>query len=243
MFHREVPRETSLRYACRMPDAQTELRELLESAAPVALSAIEADQLVRFVLLLAGAPLNVTATRGAAALLERHVIDALRGLGPVDAAPDGPLIDVGSGGGSPGIVLGIVRPQRELHLVESVGRKAAFLRTLADELGVAARVHPERSELLAAGPLRDSAACVTARALAPPPVAIELCAPLVRPGGRLVLWSRAPTDAPILAAAQALACSRLEAGGDHLVFEKQGPTPAAFPRRPGMAAKRPLARG
>ncbi len=226
-----------------MPDSQTELHELLETATPIALSAVQAGKLVRFALLLASAPLNVTSTQGAAAIVERHVIDALRGLRPVDAAPDGPLIDVGSGGGSPGIVLGIVRPQRELHLVESVGRKAAFLRSLADELGVAARVHAERSELLAAGPLRDWAACVTARALAPPPIAIELCAPLVQPGGLLVLWSRAPADAAVLQTAQALACSRLAMGGDHLVFEKQGPTPAAYPRRPGMAAKRPLARG
>ena len=225
-----------------MADARRELLELLERASPVPLTEGQAELLVAFALLLAAAPLNVTATQGAAAIVERHVIDALEGLAAVDGAPPGALADVGSGGGSPGLVLGIVRPERELHLIESVGRKAAFLRALAAELGVEARVHADRAELLAQGPLRDAAACVTARALAPPPVAIELCAPLVQPGGRLVLWSRAAAGAEVLAAARALACSHLGGDGAQLVFEKRGPTPAAYPRRPGMAAKRPLGR-
>ena len=225
-----------------MADARRELLELLESTSPIVLTDGQAELLVAFSLLLAAAPLNVTATHGAAAIVERHVIDALRGLEAVDRAPPGALADVGSGGGSPGLVLGIVRPERELHLIESVGRKAAFLRGVAAELGVEARVHAHRSELLAAGPLRDAVACVTARALAPPPVAIELCAPLVQPGGRLVLWSRTPPGAAILAAAQALACSLVGSDGPQLVFEKRERTPARFPRRPGMAAKRPLAR-
>ena len=225
-----------------MADSRSQLHAQLAASSPITLSAHQADQLVRFAELLAAAPFNVTATQGAAAIVERHVIDALRGVDRVDAAPPGALLDVGSGGGSPSLVLGIVRPQRELHLVESVGRKAAFLTSLAAHLGVEAHVHAERSELLAAGSLRDAAACVTARALAPPPIAIELCAPLVQVGGRLVLWSRAPIDETILAAAHALACSHLAGDGAQLVFEKREPTPAAYPRRPGMAAKRPLAR-
>jgi 16S rRNA (guanine527-N7)-methyltransferase len=174
----------------------------------------------------------------------RHVLDALSGLPAVDAAPDGPLVDVGSGGGLPGLVLAVVRPRRPVHLVEATARKAGFIAEAAAELGVIVEVHAQRSEDVARGPLRDSCACVVARALAPPPIAAELCLPLCRPGGRLVLWSRE-------AAGAALAHAARELGGELrspecpgvLVVGKLAPTPERFPRRPGMAVKRPLYAG
>ena len=83
-----------------------------------------------------------------------------------------------------------MRPERETHLIEATARKAAFIAEAAAELGLHVHVHAERSEDLGRGALRDACACVVARALAPPPVAVELCLPLCRPGGRLVLWSR-----------------------------------------------------
>ena len=102
-------------------------------------------------------------------------------------------------------------------------------------------VHAERSEDVARGALRDACACVVARALAPPPVAAELCLPLCRPGGRLVLWSREPVGAGLAFAAGALAGEVLVAECPGvLVIGKLAATPERFPRRPGMAAKRPL---
>ncbi len=205
------------------------------------LSAAQHERLARLVELVCATPVGVTAIRDPAEAAARHVLDALNGLAAVDAAPDGPLADVGSGGGLPGLVLGVARPERELHLIEATARKAAFIAEAAGRIGVGAQIHAERSEDVARGPLRDACACVVARALAPPPVAAELCLPLCRPGGRLVLWSREAASADLAAAAAALGGEIVppECAGV-LVVAKRGATPERFPRRPGMAAKRPL---
>jgi 16S rRNA (guanine527-N7)-methyltransferase len=111
-------------------------------------------------------------------------------------------------------------------------------------MGVAATVHPARSEELTAvgHPLRDACACACARALAAPPAAAELCLPFVAPGGRVILWlgqSADPDDVSVAAAALAGELRATTTPG-LLVLEKVGPTPDRFPRRPGVAAHRPL---
>ena len=205
------------------------------------LSDAELDQLALLVGLVCATPVGVTAIRDPAEAAARHVLDALAGLPAVDAAPPGPLADVGSGGGLPGLVLAVVRPARETHLIEATARKAAFIAAAAGELGLRLQVHAERSEDLGRGELRDACACVVARALAPPPVAAELCLPLCRPGGRLVLWSREPAGEELAFAARELAGEvRVPECPGVLVIGKLGATPERFPRRPGMAAKRPL---
>ncbi|HET6174830.1 MAG TPA: RsmG family class I SAM-dependent methyltransferase [Gaiellales bacterium] len=225
-----VSRETASRAA----------REAIFTAAP-ALTTREIDQLALLVGLVCSTPVGVTSIRDPAEATARHVLDALAGLPAVDAAPQGPLADVGSGGGLPGLVLAVVRPERETHLIEATARKGAFIAEAAAELGLEVQVHAERSEVLGRGELRDACACVVARALAPPPVAVELCLPLCRPGGRLVLWSREQPSAELAFAAQELGGAVLppEPPGV-LVIGKLGATPERFPRRPGMAAKRPL---
>ncbi|MDX6566495.1 MAG: rRNA (guanine527-N7)-methyltransferase [Gaiellales bacterium] len=193
---------------------------------------------------LCSTPIGVTAIREPAAAWERHVLDALRGVEELDRCPPGALVDVGSGGGVPGLVLGAVRPERELHLVEATARKAEFLRATAALMGVAAVVHAARSEDLArvGAVLRDACAVACARALAAPPAAAELCLPLVAPGGRVILWlgqSADPEDVSVAAAAVAGELRATTTPG-LLVLEKVGPTPDRFPRRPGVAAHRPL---
>jgi 16S rRNA (guanine527-N7)-methyltransferase len=189
-------------------------------------------------------PVGVTAIREPALAWQRHVLDALRGVEELDACPPGPVVDVGSGGGVPGLVLGAVRPERELHLVEATARKAGFLRETAALIGVEAIVHAQRSEEVARadGGLRDVCACACARALAAPPAAAELCLPLVAPGGRVILWlgESALLDEVETAAAAVAGRVRPSEPGGLLVLEKTGPTPARFPRRPGVAARRPL---
>jgi 16S rRNA (guanine527-N7)-methyltransferase len=189
-------------------------------------------------------PVGVTAIRDPAEAWERHVLDALRAVEELDACPPGPVVDVGSGGGIPGLVLGLVRPERPLHLVEATARKAEFLRATAARMGLAVTVHAARSEELArvGGPLRDLCACACARALAAPPAAAELCLPLVAPGGRVILWlgQSATPDDVTRAAAEGAGEVRPSTTPGLLVLEKLAATPARFPRRPGVAAHRPL---
>jgi 16S rRNA (guanine527-N7)-methyltransferase len=189
-------------------------------------------------------PVGVTAIREPALAWERHVLDALRGLEELDACPPGALVDVGSGGGVPGLVLGVVRPERPLHLVEATARKAEFLRATAALIGVEAVVHAERSEDLTrrGASLRDACACACARALAAPPAAAELCLPFVAPAGRVLLWLGPSADpGDVSFAAEAVGGELVPSSTPGLlVLQKVTGTPERFPRRPGVAARRPL---
>jgi 16S rRNA (guanine527-N7)-methyltransferase len=204
-------------------------------------------RLRRLVALLASAPLNVSAVAAADAY-ERHVEDALAGAPLVAAAPAGDVVDVGSGGGIPGIPLALAFPERRVVLLEAAARRAAFLRGLVAALPVPnAEVVVARSEEHAAAAGREGYAVATARALAPPAVALELCLPLVAIGGVLVLYAGALDAATLAGVAVQLggAVERAEhvPGTEQrqlVVVRKTAPTPARFPRRPGMAAKRPL---
>ena len=160
--------------------------------------------------------------------------DSLRGLELVRREA-GPVVDVGSGGGAPGIPLALALPDRGFVLLEAQERKCAFLRAHAP---ANARVVHGRAE---EQPL-DWAGCAVAKALAPPPVAVEWCLPLVRPGGAVVLWV-GPTAEPerVARAASQLAAEMESATDGFVVLRKTTPTPEGFPRRAGVAKKRPLA--
>ncbi len=148
---------------------------------------------------------------------------------------EGSIVDVGSGGGAPGVPLAVSLPDREVTLLEASGRKAGFLRSL--ELPNVRVVHGRAEEQ----PV-DTYGVAVAKALAQPPVAVEWTLPLVRPGGTVVLWV-GPTAEPdrVAAVAAKLAGELVESPPGFLVLRKVGPTPAGFPRRPGVARKRPLA--
>jgi 16S rRNA (guanine527-N7)-methyltransferase len=160
--------------------------------------------------------------------------DSLRGLDLV-ASFDGPIVDVGSGGGVPGVPLAVSLPEREVTLLEANGRKAAFLCSLG---APNVRVVHGRAEEQAV----DEYGVAVAKALAPPPVAAEWCLPLVRPGGAVVLWVGPSADLDRVAAvAEQIAGELVDRPAGFVVLRKLGPTPEGFPRRPGMARKRPLA--
>ena len=162
-------------------------------------------------------------------------------LAAADLLGDGPVIDVGSGGGSPGVPLASVRPDLEFVLLESARRKCDFLREVAAGFENVSVVC-ERAEEHAAGAGRDSYGTAVARALAAPPVAAEWCLPLVRPGGRAVLFVGPSADLEAVAkAAGELAAEVEESPSGFVLLRKTGPTPERFPRRPGVAKKRPLA--
>jgi 16S rRNA (guanine527-N7)-methyltransferase len=184
----------------------------------------------------------VVATPGLTSLRDpaeaRRVLldDALRGV-PLVAAASGPVVDVGSGGGAPGIPLAVSLPDHELTLLEAERRKCRFLEEWTAELpnlsvvwGRAEEQEPERFGV------------AVAKALAQPVVAAEWCLPLVREGGSVVLWVGPSADADRVArAAERVGGALVDTPPGFLVLRKTGPTPPGFPRRPGIAKKRPLA--
>jgi 16S rRNA (guanine527-N7)-methyltransferase len=162
--------------------------------------------------------------------------DALRATPIVECLP-GRIVDVGSGGGSPGIPLAAALPQRSFVLLEAERRKCAFLERFAAELANVDVLWGRAEEQ----PVESYGAAL-AKALAKPSVATELCLPLVEPGGAAVLWLGESADRDAVARVAALLGGRIESDDDGIVvLRKVRATPAGFPRRPGIAEKRPLA--
>lgn len=182
------------------------------------------------------------ATPGLTALRDRDearrvlLDDALRGLSLV-AREAGPIVDVGSGGGTPGIPLGVSLASRQVTLLEAERRKCDFLERWTAGLPNVRVVWGRAEEQ----PLETYGVAV-AKALAHPPTAAEWCLPLVREGGAVVLWVGPSVDEEAAAAAAAQIAGRVERSPTgFLVLRKTGPTPPGFPRRTGVARKRPLA--
>ena len=162
--------------------------------------------------------------------------DALAGLELVRRF-DGPIVDVGSGGGTPGIPLAASLPDREVTLLEAERRKTEFLQRWTEELPNLHVVWGRAEEQ----PAETYGVAVT-KALAQPPVAAEWCLPLVEEGGAVILWVGPSADRDAVSRVAQLVGGELEESPPgFFVLRKTGPTPPGFPRRPGVARKRPLA--
>jgi 16S rRNA (guanine527-N7)-methyltransferase len=165
-----------------------------------------------------------------------HIEESLAAVPFVEAYP-GSIADVGSGGGAPGIPIASALPEREVVLLESNGRKCDFLESVATDFPNV-RVVRGRAEEHGT----DYLGVAVAKALAPPPVALEWCLPLVFPGGAAILLVGPTADVEAVSNASArLGGGEPEVHPGILVVPKLEPTPPGFPRRPGMARKRPLA--
>src|SRR5216683_3613887 len=199
------------------------------------------DQLVR---LISGWP-------GLMARADRALIDD--GLVLLDHLGDArSLVDVGSGAGLPGIPIKIARPDLEVALIEADQAKAAFLVHACAALGLEhIEVVARRAEEAGQDPrLREAFDVAVARALAPLPVLVELCLPLVRVGGRLLAQKTEAEDPAAAARAIQLlggelsgvraAPSAARSSGTVVVIEKVRPTPEVYPRRAGVPARKPL---
>ena len=205
---------------------------------------IAADpRLERWLAALAAMP-GLTAVRDPAELRRVHLEDALAAASHVR---DGPVVDVGSGGGSPGLPLAAARPDLRVDLLEAQRRKCDFLAGAAAEFPNV-RVVCARAEEHGRGEGREAYGTAVAQALAPPPVALEWCLPLVRVGGRAILLAGEVDLERAAVAAEAVGGGVPEAlalpGSERrslLLVPKIEATPECFPRRPGLARKRPLA--
>ena len=173
-----------------------------------------------------------------------HIVDSLS----IARFVEGPLIDVGSGGGLPAIPLAIAGGIA-VTLVESTTKKAAFLESLLAQLHLAGQVVPERAEIAARHTdLREQFACATARAVSAAPTVMELTTPFLRIGGSAVLQRgrlddrerNAVVDAAPMLGALLEREVPLEGGRRVLLVRKVAPTPQRFPRRVGIPEKRPL---
>jgi 16S rRNA (guanine527-N7)-methyltransferase len=194
-------------------------------------------------LLAANRRLNLTAARTPEAVAE-HISDSLT----LQAYVSERLVDVGSGGGLPGIPLAIATGA-ELLLIETTAKKAAFLAEALAELGLAGTVEAERAELVARDPrYREQYGSATARAVASAPAVAELTVPFLRIGGQALLQRgnldeferQALTDAAPMLGARFAAERPLEGARRILILEKMEATPQRFPRRAGVPEKRPL---
>jgi len=214
------------------------------------LSAVSTETLSRLLELLAdeSAPTAIAPEDA----LEAHIADSLTGLALRAVREAHTLADLGSGVGFPGLALAAALPAASVVLVESNARRCSWLRQAVEHAELAnVSVACARAEQWAEG--LGSCDVVTVRALAPLAVVLEYAAPLLRIGGAVVAWKAAPgadEQAAAGAAARELGLSTPEphavAPTDRAerrslyVSTKLEPTPERFPRRPGMAAKRPL---
>jgi 16S rRNA (guanine527-N7)-methyltransferase len=156
----------------------------------------------------------------------------------------GRVIDLGSGGGVPGLVIAVARPDLDVVLVEAMAKRCRFLESAGRALGLTTTLVEGRAELVGRGPLRGSAAAVVARSFGPPAVTAECAAPLLGVGGRLIV-SEPPGAVerwPALPLAQlGLTVGPRTVGTPVMqVLEQTSACPDRFPRRDGMPAKRPL---
>ncbi|MGB9886096.1 MAG: 16S rRNA (guanine(527)-N(7))-methyltransferase RsmG [Moorellales bacterium] len=205
-------------------------------------------------LLAANRSINLTGARTWEQLVEEHLVDCAVGVSRVEWEEVRVAVDVGSGGGLPGLVLALMKPELRLRLVEARRKRAEFLRRCAGELGLErVEVVAARVEELAHRPdWREAAERVTARGVAPLAVLVEYALPLLARGGWLLAW-KGPAVGEELAAAQAALRVlggrvrerypyRLAGGRERwlVVVEKVGPTPEEYPRRAGLPERRPL---
>lgn len=239
--------------------------ETLRAAAEQLGHPLSAEQVERFerfrALILAwNEKINLTAIREPDAFERLHFVDALAGLAALPEAAGASAIDVGTGGGLPGLALKIARPDLRLTLLDSVAKKTRVLEEVSRELGLAdVEVLTARAEELGHEPARrESWDVALARAVGTVVVLAELCLPLVRIGGRVVAWKKRDekVEAEVLVAGRA--CSIL--GGRRLrslpvdlpglppdrqlvLLAKEKATPPRYPRLPGVPQQKPLVAG
>jgi 16S rRNA (guanine527-N7)-methyltransferase len=198
--------------------------------------------------------INLTAIRDPSGVATAHVLDSLSALPWLRDAAAERILDLGSGGGYPGLPLAAALPDAAFTLAEPIAKKARFLRAVVEATGLADRVTvlTARAETLAAEPgCRGTSQAVTARAVASTADLVELAFPLLAPGGSLVAWKRGDLAAEFAAARRAidalgggtLDVRDVTVAGltDHrlAIATRTGVVPDAYPRDPTARRRRP----
>lgn len=227
------------------------------------LGAPQLERFERYYRLLAssGRRAGVTSVTGYEEAQRRHFLEslavaaALLQAGILDASSAHSALDLGSGGGFPGLPMKILLPALEMTLLEANGRKSAFLRETVDALGLeGVQVVTARAEDAARQPAyRERFDLVVARALAPLPVLVELALPFLKVGGHLAAPKGSRAANEVKQASFALETLRGEVVGRRplppasaahpqtlVVVRKTARTPERYPRRAGIPSKRPL---
>lgn len=234
-----------------MPEVPRSFIEGLE-AMQVALEGAELEQLGLYLdrLYAANARMNLTGVRDPVEAWERHLLDSLSLLPMLRAADAKSVLDLGSGGGLPGFPLAITMPDVSFLLLEATGKKAAFLQEVVDGLELSnVTVLDERAETIGEpGCLhRGAYDAVSARAVGPMNVLLELALPLLRVGGVLLAIKGERASEEIKQAGEALRTlhgrvieTNRTSTGTIVIVEKEGDTPADYPRRPGEPKRLPI---
>lgn len=200
-------------------------------------------------LLATNAEFNLTAVTDRDEAWVRHIADSLSLVPLLARRSDArAIVDVGSGGGLPGLPLAIALPDRTFTLLEATGKKAHFLEQTAKALKLAnVHVVNDRAETFGRGQGREQFDVATSRAVSRLPVLLELTLPLVRVGGASLAIKGAQAEDEVAESKRAL---ELLSGvvtsvtrtptGTVIAIDKHGPTPARYPRRPGEPKRSPL---
>lgn len=240
-----------------MPLAQV----LGRSGAPLDENQIGQLATYRDLLFTANQSVNLTAVRDLAGIERRLILESLRLVSPLRSLldPAGPgrrsLTDLGTGGGLPGVVLAIACPELSVYLLDAAGKKVAFLDRVVQSLGLtnATAIHGRAEEIGHQPRYRNGFDVVTARALSTLPALLEFGLPLVRMGGHLVLPKGTEIDDELAAGERAarllggeiVSSDLLPDAGSTVdtrlvIARKTSPTPATYPRRPGIPSRSPL---
>lgn len=232
------------------------------AALEIDLTPEQLDRLARYLALVleANTWMNLTAIREEDAAWRRLIIDSLTVLPGLDmldpgSSPGNMVIDVGSGAGLPGVPLAIARPGLKVTMLEATGKKAAFIQSCIDALGLTnAKVVAERAETIGQDPqFRGQYAAAVSRAVGPMSLVLEYCLPLVSVGGRVLAMKGPKAEQELEEASDALTIlgagdlaiidAYPESFGNDLVIVsiiKEAETPGEYPRLPGVPKKQPL---
>lgn len=243
------------------PVAEAPAQIFGRSGAPLDESQVSQLAAYRDLLFTANQSMNLTAVRDLTGIEQRLILESLRLVAPLrsllDPAARGrrSVIDLGTGGGLPGVVLAIACPELSVYLLDATGKKVAFLDRVVDSLELAntTTIHARAEEVGHQPRYRSAFHIVTARAVSTLPALLELGLPLLRVGGHLVLPKGVAIDDELAAGQRAarilggeiVSSDLLSDAGSTIdtrlvIARKSAPTPSIYPRRPGIPSKSPL---